>query len=194
MILGLTGGIASGKSTASKILRKLGWYIIDADKISHEISSSTEVIEKVRQSFGEEAILNEQLNRKKLREIIFKEREKRELLNNIMHPIIVKKIENEIKENKDKKLIILDIPLLFETKLEYMCDKILVIWIEEKLQIERIMKRDKTTFESAKKIVESQMKLSEKLEKSDIEIENSGTIKELEEKIKKILEVSLKKN
>jgi dephospho-CoA kinase len=189
MILGLTGGIASGKSTASKILKKLGAIIIDADEISRKISTSVEVIEKVRNAFGEEAILDGQLNRQKLREIIFKEKEKRTLLNSIMHPIIVKKIQIqiEIEENKNKNLIVLDIPLLFETKLEYLCDKILVIWVEENIQIERIMKRDNSSEEMARKILNSQMSLLEKLKKADYSIENNGTIGELEKKIKKIL-------
>jgi dephospho-CoA kinase len=187
MILGLTGGIASGKSTASKILKKLGAIIIDADEISRKISTSVEVIEKVRDAFGEEAILDGQLNRQKLREIIFKEKEKRTLLNSIMHPIIVKKIQIEIEENKNKNLIVLDIPLLFETKLEYLCDKILVIWVEENIQIERIMKRDNSSEEMARKILNSQMSLLEKLKKADCSIENNGTIGDLEKKIKKIL-------
>ncbi len=188
MILGLTGGIASGKSTASEILKKLGAIIIDADKISHKVANSVEVIERVRETFGEEAILEGQLNRQKLREIIFKEKEKRTLLNNIMHPIIVGKMKEKIEKNRDKKLIVLDIPLLFETKLEYLCDKVLVIWVEENIQIKRIMERDKNSEEMAREILRSQMSLSEKLKKADYSIENNGTIDNLEEKIRKILE------
>jgi dephospho-CoA kinase len=186
MILGLTGGIASGKSTASEILKRLGAYIVDADKISHEVANSVEVVEKVRKTFGEEVVLEGRLNRIKLREIIFEDNRKRDLLNNIMHPIIIEKIQEEIELNKKEELIVLDVPLLFEVKLEKLCDKTLVIWIEKGLQIERVIKRDKTTKEIAEKILESQMKLSEKIKRSDYNIENNGTKFDLEEKLKEL--------
>jgi dephospho-CoA kinase len=186
MILGLTGGIASGKSTASEILKRLGAYIVDADKISHEVANSVEVVEKVRKTFGEEVVLEGRLNRIKLREIIFEDNRKRDLLNNIMHPIIIEKIQKEIELNKKEELIVLDVPLLFEVKLEKLCDKTLVIWIEKGLQIERVIKRDKTTKEIAEKILESQMKLSEKIKRSDYNIENNGTKFDLEEKLKEL--------
>ena len=188
MILGLTGGIASGKTTVSKKIKELGGYIIDADKISKEVSNSQEVLKKVEENFGVEVIENGSLNRKKLREIIFNNREKRKMLNNIMHPIIVKKMKEEIEEHKEEKLIVLDIPLLYETKLEYLCDKVLVVWVDEKTQIERIKKRDNSSTELAKRILSSQMPLLEKLKKADYNIENNETIEKLEKKVEKFIE------
>jgi len=188
MILGLTGGIASGKTTVSKKIKELGGYIIDADKISKEVSNSQEVLKKVEENFGVEVIENGSLNRKKLREIIFNNREKRKMLNNIMHPIIVKKMKEEIEEHKEEKLIVLDIPLLYETKLEYLCDKVLVVWVDEKTQIERIKKRDNSSTELAKRILGSQMPLLEKLKKADYNIENNETIEKLEKKVEKFIE------
>ena len=168
MILGLTGGIASGKSTISKKLKELGSYIIDADKISREVSESIEVLEKLEKKFGSEIIDKGHLDRQKLREIIFEDKEKRELLNNIMHPAIVAKIIEEIDENREKKLITLDIPLLYETGLEFLCDKVLVVSTDETTQIERIKTRDGIEWELAKKIIDTQMPLTEKRKKADI--------------------------
>jgi len=186
MILGLTGGIASGKSTVSKKLKELGSYIIDADKISREVSDSTEILKKLEENFGLQIIDSGHLDRKKLRELVFEKKEKRELLNSIMHPIIEKKIVKEIEENKKEKLIILDVPLLYETKLEYLCDKVLVVSVDEKIQIERLKARDKIEKKMAKKIISTQMPLTEKLKKADIHIENNGNLDELLEKTKMI--------
>jgi len=186
MILGLTGGIASGKSTVSKKLKELGSYIIDADKISREVSDSKEILKKLEGNFGLQIIDSGHLDRKKLRELVFEKKEKRELLNSIMHPVIEKKIIKEIEENKKEKLIILDVPLLYETKLEYLCDKVLVVSVDEKIQIERLKKRDMIEKKMAKKIINTQMPLTEKLKKADIYIENNGTLDELLEKTKMI--------
>lgn len=186
MILGLTGGIASGKSTVSKKLKELGSYIIDADKISREVSDSTEILKKLEENFGLQIIDSGHLDRKKLRELVFEKKEKRELLNSIMHPVIEKKIIKEIEENKKEKLIILDVPLLYETKLEYLCDKVLVVSVDEKIQIERLKKRDMIEKKMAKKIISTQMPLTEKLKKADIHIENNGNLDELLEKTKMI--------
>lgn len=186
MILGLTGGIASGKSTVSKRLKELGSYIIDADKISREVSDSTKALKKLEENFGPEIIDNGHLDRQKLREIIFENKEKRELLNEIMHPIIVKKIVEEIERNREKELIILDIPLLYETGLEYLCDKVLVVCTDEEIQVERIKVRDGIEWELAKKIIDAQMPLMEKINKADIYIENNGNLEELLKKVELI--------
>jgi dephospho-CoA kinase len=186
MILGLTGGIASGKSTVSKKLKELGSYIIDADKISREVSDSLEILKKLEKAFGLQIIDCGYLDRQKLREIIFEKKEKRELLNSIMHPAIVKKIIKEIEDNKKERLIILDIPLLYETKLEYLCDKVLVVCTDEKIQVERLKLRDKIEETLAEKIIDAQMPLIEKIKKADIYIENNGDLKELLKKIEMI--------
>jgi len=186
MILGLTGGIASGKSTVSKKLRELGSYIIDADKISRKVSGSLEVLKALEENFGSEIIDRGHLDRQKLREIIFENDEKRELLNNIMHPVIVAKIIKEIENNREEKLIILDIPLLYETGLEYLCDKVLVVCTDESIQVERIKVRDGIEEELAKKIIGAQMPLMEKRKKAEFHIENNGNLEELSKKVELI--------
>lgn len=186
MILGLTGGIASGKSTVSKKLKELGSYIIDADEISRGVSKSREVLKELEKNFGSEIIDQGHLDRQKLREIIFENDKKRELLNNIMHPIIVKKIIEEIENNRKEKLIILDIPLLYETGLEYLCDKVLVVCTDEDIQIERIKARDGVEEELAKKIIGAQMPLRVKREKAELHIENNGDLEKLLKKVELI--------
>jgi len=186
MILGLTGGIASGKSTVSKKLKELGSYIIDADNISKEVSNSTEVLKKLEEKFGSEIIDQGHLDRQKLRKIIFENEEKRELLNSIMHPVIVAKIIEGIENNRGEKLIILDIPLLYETGLEYLCDKVLIVCTDESIQVERVKQRDGIELKMAKKIIKSQMSLAEKKKKADIHIENNGNLEELLKKVELI--------
>ncbi len=186
MILGLTGGIASGKSTVSKKLKELGSYIIDADEISREVSDSMEVLKMLEENFGSGIIDHGHLDRQKLREIIFESKEKRELLNNIMHPVIVKKIVDEIEKNREEKLIILDIPLLYETGLEYLCDQVLVVCTDEEVQVERMKARDGIEEKLAKKIIKAQMPLAEKKSRAQIHIENNGNLEELLKKVELI--------
>jgi dephospho-CoA kinase len=193
-VLGLTGGIATGKSTASKIFKKLGAYIIDADKISHEVSKSKEIINEVKKKFGTEVIINNKIDREKLGKIIFNDPQKRMELNNIMHPVIIREILKKIDENREKKLIILDIPLLYEAKLENLCDKVLVVWVKKEVQIERIIKRDNKPRELALKIIESQMDISKKIKMADYNIENNESISELENKITVLYEKLIKKS
>lgn len=189
MILGLTGGIASGKSTASRIFREMGYEVYDADTIAHE-TLKKELCKKVIENEFGKTILDEkgEINRKYLREIVFRDREKLKKLNSIIHPIVIKEFEN-IKKNIDyKKIIIFDIPLLFETKLEYLCDKIVLIFTDRETQIQRIISRDKISRELAQKMIDSQETLESKKMKSDYIIDNSRSILELKNEIILILE------
>ncbi len=197
MILGLTGGIASGKSTVSRLLEGLGAVIIDADKIARGISGSREVIDGVKEKFGREFVKAkdgiEILDRKKLKDEIFKDKGKRELLNSLIHPLVVKIMKEKIKEVGKDKLIILDIPLLYESGLEYLCNKVVVVWVGEAIQIDRIVERDSMDKELATRIISSQMSIEEKLKRADFDIENSGTLLELEEKIEVLYKKICKK-
>ncbi|TDT70564.1 dephospho-CoA kinase [Hypnocyclicus thermotrophus] len=194
MILGLTGGIACGKSEVSKIFMELGLVVIDADKISRDVSKKKEVIKEIEKEFGSKVIKNDEVNREVLGKLIFDNKELREKLNGIMHPKIINEIKNQIKLNNDKKNLILDIPLLFEVKLEYLCDKTLLIISNKELQIDRLMKRDNISREYAIKKIESQMSLEEKKELADFIIDNSISREELKEKIILFYNKYLKKN
>lgn len=187
MIVGLTGGIASGKSTVSNIFRELGIEIIDADIKAKEISERKDVINEIENIFGKDVInINGQIDRIKLKEIVFGNKEKLKKLNDVFHPKVMAEFK-KIKENNDKNdIIIFDVPLLFETEMDKICDKVIVVYTDEITQIKRMIERDNITEELARKIINSQMSLKEKLEKSQIHIENNGTLENLKEKIKNI--------
>lgn len=189
MILGLTGGIASGKSTLSNIFRELGIKIADADKIAKEISEREDVLLEIKNIFGNGVFAkNGVLDRKKLKDEVFSDKSKLKKLNDIVHP----KVWNEFKKIKEKTakndIIIFDVPLLFESGMDKMCDKVLLIYINKELQIKRMFERDGIDRELALKIINSQMSLEEKMSKSHLKIENSGTVEDLRIKAKKIYE------
>lgn len=187
MIVGLTGGIASGKSTVSKMFKELGAEIIDADIEAKEISQREDVVSEMKNIFGNK-ILNEngKIDRNKIKEIVFSDKEKLKMLNNLIHPKVMEEFK-KIKENADKNdIIIFDIPLLFETGMDKMCDKIMLVFVDINTQIKRMIERDNITEELAVKIINSQMSLDEKLKKSEIHIENNGTLENLREKAENI--------
>lgn len=186
MIIGLTGGIGSGKSTAVKIFKTMGAVIIDADIIAKEITSYENVKTELEKRFPE-AFIDGNMDRKKMREIIFDSKKNIEKLNEITHPAIIEKILGEIERNKNERLVIADIPLLFEVGMEKKIENILTISCDEEKQIDRIIKRDNSTAETAKKIIKSQMPIAEKEKKSRWVIFNNGTEEELREKIELFL-------
>jgi len=185
MILGLTGGIATGKSSATKIFKDFGASIIDADKISRDVAKNTEIIKLIKVEFGSKYVNSLGLNREKLREDIFPSKEKLNKLNSIMHPKIISEINKRIKENNND-FIIVDIPLLFEIGFESNVDKTLVISIDREMQLKRLMRRDDMDSRLANIMIDLQMPLSEKESKGDIVIYNNSTLLELKRKIKEV--------
>ncbi len=188
MIIGLTGGIATGKSEAAKIFRQSGCYIIDADKISKQLTSKgSDVLKKIEESFGSGILTSKKtLNRKKLANLIFNDKGAKLQLERILHVYIIKKI-NEIAAKKYKDAdIIIDAPLLFEVGLDRICEKVVVIYAKHGLQIERFMKRDRLSKEEAEKRIAVQMPIEEKMMLATVVIDNSSTLKELEKNIKHI--------
>jgi dephospho-CoA kinase len=185
MVLGITGGIATGKTAVSNILQEMGFDIIDMDIISREVIDFPEIVDILAGEFGTDILDNNRIDRKKLRETVFNNMEKVNKLNSIMHPAIVEISKKKIEKLKGmkKKLIVVVIPLLFEVHLEYLVDKILLIAASREKQIERIIKRDHTNKTDAENVINSQMPLDEKRMKSDYIIENNGNLQELEEKV-----------
>ncbi|MGL6154586.1 dephospho-CoA kinase [Cetobacterium sp. SF1] len=180
MIIGLTGGIASGKSTVSDIFKNLGIKVYDGDIIAKNIMAKEEVILELKKNFGKDIFDNEgRLNRKKFKEIVFNNKEKLEILNGIVHPKVIKEFYNIKKETNTKDIVLFDVPLLFETGIDKLCDRVIVVDIDENIQIERIIARDEITIELAKKIIEKQMDRKIKISKADYIIENNGTKEEL---------------
>ena len=202
MVIGLTGGIGTGKSTVSQILRNKGFSVIDLDVISHKVIEFPSVVEKIVRNFGKEVLENNENNndgnrtvsREKLGKIIFSDREKRFTLNSIMHPeilrIMQKKIlECESKNEKENKIIFVEIQLLFEVQWEKEFDYILLVAAKRDIQVRRVLERDKRSEKEAWDIINSQMSLDEKRGKSDFVIENDGNIDDLNRKVDKFLKI-----
>ncbi|MDE6047050.1 MAG: dephospho-CoA kinase [Anaeroplasmataceae bacterium] len=187
-VVGITGGIASGKSTVCKYLISLGYPVIDSDEISRNLSQKKMPIYNViLESFGLEYFLpNLELDREKLGRYIFSNMDARQKLNTITHPIIVEEMKNLIQKSEEN-LIFLDIPLLFEAKLSYLCDTIVCVYVDQETQLKRLINRDGISKEYALTKIASQMSLEEKKKKSDYVIESKGSFTETQKNIKKIL-------
>lgn len=192
IIIGLTGGIASGKSTISSMIKELGFPVVDADIVAREVVEiGEEAYLKLVESFGEEILLEDKtLNRQALGNIIFHDEEKRLLLNQIMHPAIKNRIEQQKNQfvAEGHEAVILDIPLLLESDDTYGTDKILVVYVNQETQLERLMSRNDLTEADAKARIHSQMLISEKVKRADEVIDNSHTIEESKEQLIHILQ------
>jgi len=190
-MVGLTGGIACGKSTVSDLLREEKAHIIDADKVVHKIyESDPSFTAEIVKHFGERVIGSDgKVNRKILGQIVFEDAQKRRLLKRIIDPRIRKQLLKEWfhwKIIQKKKVVVFDAPLLFESKiLQYICYPIIVVHIkDENTQIERLINRNQISREEAIQRLKSQMPLSLKCKMADILVDNSGTEEELESYIK----------
>ena len=202
MVIGLTGGIGTGKSTVSQILRNKGFSVIDLDVISHKVIEFPSVVEKIVKNFGKEVLENNENNndgnrtvsREKLGKIIFSNREKRFTLNSIMHPEILRIMHKKIlecksKNEKENKIIFVEIQLLFEVQWEKEFDYILLVAAKRDIQVRRVLERDKRSEKEAWDIINSQMSLDEKRGKSDFVIENDGNIDDLNREVDKFLKI-----
>ncbi|MFC7393684.1 dephospho-CoA kinase [Scopulibacillus cellulosilyticus] len=188
--IGLTGGIASGKSTVSAMIKNFGIPIIDADIISREVvEPGEEAYKQIVASFGSDILLeNGQINRKKLGSIVFQDADQRIILNNIVHPQVRKSMLQKINfyEKKGEKAIVLDIPLLFEGKLTGWVDKKLLVYVDPKTQLERLINRDHSTEKQALDRIRSQMPLDEKKALADAIIDNNGSVDNTLQQLKAI--------
>lgn len=192
-ILGLTGGIASGKTTVSNYFKKLTIDVIDADKIAHRIMRAGQpVVKEIAAHFGEEVLLeNGEINRERLGKIIFSSDSKREQLNDIVQGKIRKKIEEKRNELLDKEIIVLDIPLLYEKNYEDLVDQVMVVYVDPEVQKKRLMDRDpQLKEEDALNRIHSQMPLEEKARKTDLVINNNGTRENTMQQVREWLEES----
>ncbi len=185
MALGLTGGIASGKTTAANFLKSIGAKIIDADKIAHKIMEPDgPAYSDIVQFFGNNILDDDgSINRKKLGEIVFNNSELRQKLEKITHPIILNKIKTRLKENADNNTVLVA-PLLFEVGIDNLVDQVWVIYCNRETQINRLKDRDGVTREAAIARINAQMSLEKKIEKADLAIENENSIEDLERKLK----------
>jgi len=192
-VVGLTGGIATGKSTSEKILEELGAYVIDADKVVHALYEKEDVLEEVKKHFPQ-AFENGKLDKKKLANIVFKDDEKRKILESIIHPKVNQEIENWIKKVKEKDpdaLVIVSVPLMIETGSYKKYDTVILIYAPKELQIKRLLEKGFTEEEALSRI-KAQMDIEDKKKYATYIINNTGTVedlrKQLEELYKKLME------
>lgn len=189
-IIGLTGGIGSGKSTVASYIASKGIPVYIADDEAKKIMELPEVILEVQQLFDENVLLeNKQLNRTKIAEIVFKNPRKLQELNAIIHPKVKQHFINWLKQYEDYPFIVKEVAILFETGGDASCDKIILVTAPEEVRIQRVMQRDKTNSINVKNRIKNQLSDKEKKAKSDFVIENidmNNTMKQVD-KVLKIL-------
>ncbi|UTB80500.1 dephospho-CoA kinase [Staphylococcus carnosus] len=189
-VIGLTGGIGTGKSTVSNLLEVHGFKIVDADVASREaVEKGSEGLQQIKQVFGDKAIdQNGEMDRKYIGEIVFNDAKKRKELNQIVHPI-VREIMDEQKEQylSEGYNVIMDIPLLFENNLQDTVDETWLVYASESIQVERLMERNDLSQEEAKARVYSQISIDKKRRMADHVIDNRGTLLELKQNLDQLL-------
>lgn len=193
LIVGLTGGIACGKTTVAGMLRRLGAHVIDADSIGHELlKKESPVYDKLVEEFGEEVLDEEgNVSREKLGRIVFSDPERRRRLNKIVHPVIVERalrLARGLAEEDPEGVVVIEAPLLFEVGMDGEVDVTVAVVADEELQVERQLERWRRMGREADRSeaiarMRAQMPASEKARRADFVIENNGTVRELWEKV-----------
>ncbi len=186
--IGLTGSIGTGKSTVAKIFQELGAYVIDADKIVHELLKRDDVKEKIREAFGDVFDSKGEVDRKKLASIVFNNPEKKKVLESILHPLVFQEINRffkEVEEKDPEAVAIAEVPLMIETGSYKNYDKIIVVYAPEELQLKRLLEKGMSKEEAIKRI-KSQMPIDEKVKYADIVIENTSTLEDLRKKVEEV--------
>ena len=188
MIIGITGSIACGKSLVSNYLQEKGYTIIDADKIGHMVLENDEVKKQLVNKFGKSILKDNEVNRVTLGKLVFENNENLKELNNIIHPQIRKNISEQIQVHKNEKLVFVDVPLLFEAKFDDLVEKIIVVSLDEKIQLERLMNRNSLSKEEALQRIKSQIPVREKEKLGDYVVDNSFTQENTYNQVDRILE------
>ncbi|WP_422486239.1 dephospho-CoA kinase [Gudongella sp. DL1XJH-153] len=190
-IIGITGGIATGKSTVSNMILEEGFKLIDSDEAAREVvEKDSEGLERIVREFGNDIIDKDgTLDREKLGNIIFNDEGKRNILNNILHPLIRKSIIEKIEKARDSEnVIFVDVPLLFESKDEIeesglFFDEIWLVYCDKETQMRRLMERDDYNPEQAISRIDAQFDIEEKKRLADRIIDNSGSIEHSREQV-----------
>ncbi len=187
-VIGLTGGIASGKTTISNILKELGATIIDADEIARKVvEKSSPALKDIEENFGRDVLFKDgRLDRKKLGNIVFNDTGSLKKLNEIIHPYIVEKIIDEInhyKKTYNKRVIILDAALLIELNLMDLVEEVWLIVVPEEMQLGRLVERDNISADQAQKRIDAQVPLEDKKKYADLIIDNSKDLTYLQAQI-----------
>lgn len=197
LIVGVTGGIASGKSTVSRMLEETGAPAVDFDVLARQVvEPGKPAFKEIIAFFGERVLQSDgRLDRKKLGGIVFADEDKRKALENMTHPRIVEAFLDQVAEiaRRDPHAIIQAVvPLLFEVNLQHLVHKVLLVYIPREMQIERLMKRDGISREAAQNILKAQLPIEEKPAHADFVIHNEGTLEETRRQVEQVWE-ALKK-
>ncbi|MEH7074785.1 dephospho-CoA kinase [Neobacillus drentensis] len=191
LVIGLTGGIASGKSTVSNIFKEMNITVFDADiEARLAVMKGETAYHKIIADFGEGILMDTgEIDRQKLGSIIFNQADKRQRLNEIVHPEVRKRMNDQVEKAKQngEEVIVLDIPLLFESKLTYMVDKTLLVFVDNETQLKRLMVRNNLSVEDAEARIHSQMPLADKIKLADAVINNNGAIEETKKQLLNVL-------
>lgn len=180
IIIGITGSFGSGKTTVSKIFAKLGVAVINADNLCHDFLNSPKLKSKILKIFGS-------TNRKKIGKIVFNNKALLKKLEKILHPCVIQEIKNKVRKT-NKKLIIIDAPLLIESGLNKFVDKVIVVKTNYSNQIKRIQRKTLLSRNQIIKRIKLQMPLKEKIKFSNYVVDNNGSISNTEKQVKKILQ------
>ncbi|OJA13596.1 hypothetical protein AZE42_02729 [Rhizopogon vesiculosus] len=187
LVVGLTGGIATGKSTVSNLFKSERIPVIDADVLAREVvQPGTKGLAQIVTYFGSEVLLPDgTLDRKKLGAIIFNDEKKRKKLNSIIHPVVSRAIFWNVFRCwfRGEKLCVVDVPLLIEGGLWKWMGKVVVVYCSTDIQLQRLMSRDKSSFDDASARLNSQLPITQKVEYADIVVDNSGSLQDLEQQV-----------
>ncbi|MHC6536850.1 dephospho-CoA kinase [Latilactobacillus sakei] len=189
--LGLTGGIATGKTTVSQMLAQQGLPIIDGDQIAHQVLANNQSVQaQIQATFGKQLVQDGQVDRAALGKLVFGNQAALAQLNAITAPVIRKTIMTEMVQAKAHQvpLVVLDLPLLYEQHYETVCDGVLVVYLPVEKQLARLMVRNQLSREDALKRINSQASLVEKRDRADFVIDNQGSLAQLEDQLKTVLE------
>ena len=189
-IIGLTGGIATGKSIVASVFRELGAILLDADVIARLVVLPHQPAwEDIVEFFGPQVVNeDESLNRAKIGEIVYNNPDSLTELNRITHPRIMQHYKDELRRIKTEQpdaVVVLEVPLLYETNMDKLCQQVVVVYVDRETQIKRLMKRDNISYADAVKRVDAQMPMDEKVRRADFVIDNRGSMEETKEKATK---------
>lgn len=174
-VIGITGGIACGKTTLTRYLQKLGYIVLDSDLYARDTLKEKTILEKVLERHPEVKV-GETIDRRLLGNIVFHQTQEKAWLESLIHPYVIQRLEQGILFYAKEDVIFLDIPLLYEIHLESLCDEVIVVYVDEKTQIERLMMRDRFSQEEALMRIHQQLPLHIKKQKADVCFNNQGTI------------------
>lgn len=189
--IGLTGGVATGKSTVSSILKNLGAEIIDLDIIARQVvERGSPCLERIAECFGKDVLKRDgSLDRKKLGDMVFGEKAKLRQLNSIMHPAMIARVKKKLdrlESESSTRTSVIDAAILIEMGLDRLVDCVWLVWADRETQIRRLAARNGVSRQKAENIIDSQMPMEQKMEVADVVIDNTSTIEALEDKIRKL--------